>query len=277
MHFKAILASTTVLILFAYGAETGGAAEIKKKGKPRVLPVSARTNTSPSRIAEIHKKLLEKKIASTDALRRLLADDEKRLGRESAEYESKKRDYQHHLISQQELVKSAQAVSRTRGEIERLRHWIAEDDTALALAGYVRREQQEPMAETPHGSTVITRAFIRYNGLADWSLADAGKISKFFLDHFGHDLPISAMGQSATHDRMGLDHHEAMDVAVQPDSPEGRGLMAYLRQAGIPFIAFRNRVRGMATGAHIHIGRPSLRLLHVRQTSPSAAAEEKEG
>jgi len=62
------------------------------------------------------------------------------------------------------------------------------------------------------------------------------------------------------HERMGLDHRDAMDVAVHPDSPEGRALMAYLRGNGIPFIAFWNRVSGAATGAHIHIGRPSLRM-----------------
>jgi hypothetical protein len=36
-------------------------------------------------------------------------------------------------------------------------------------------------------------------------------------------------------------------------------LIGYLRQSGIPFIAFRNAVPGAATGAHIHIGKPSLR------------------
>jgi hypothetical protein len=45
-----------------------------------------------------------------------------------------------------------------------------------------------------------------------------------------------------------------MDVAVHPDNCEGRALMEYLRRAGIPFLAFRNKVAGSATGAHIHIG-----------------------
>ena len=59
-----------------------------------------------------------------------------------------------------------------------MRILIAEDDAALALAGYVRREQQERIAETPRGTMLVTSAFIRYNGPADWSLDDAGKISK---------------------------------------------------------------------------------------------------
>jgi hypothetical protein len=73
-------------------------------------------------------------------------------------------------------------------------------------------------------------------------------------------MPISAYGQTATHDRLGFDHRNSVDVAVHPDSPEGQSLMAYLKSAGIPFIAFRHAVSGSATGAHIHIGYPSHRI-----------------
>jgi hypothetical protein len=86
------------------------------------------------------------------------------------------------------------------------------------------------------------------------------QIKRFFFQTFGKALPISALGQTAVHDRMNFDHKDAMDVAVHPDTPEGRGLIAHLRQAGIPFIAFRGSVAGSATGAHIHIGNPSLKI-----------------
>jgi hypothetical protein len=66
-----------------------------------------------------------------------------------------------------------------------------------------------------------------------------------------------------------------MDVAVSPDSEEGRSLMAYLRTAGIPFIAFRNKLRGWATGAHIHIGRPSLRIEQMKQSSVRQSPPQK--
>jgi hypothetical protein len=56
-----------------------------------------------------------------------------------------------------------------------------------------------------------------------------------------------------------FDHRNAIDVALHPDSKEGRSLLNYLRQVGIPFIAFRGVVLGAATGAHIHIGKPSPR------------------
>jgi hypothetical protein len=37
-------------------------------------------------------------------------------------------------------------------------------------------------------------------------------------------------------------------------------LIAYLRGAGIPFLAFRTAIAGSSTGPHIHVGYPSHRL-----------------
>lgn len=76
---------------------------------------------------------------------------------------------------------------------------------------------------------------------------------------FGHPLPIGALGQTTAHDRLGFDHHNAVDVAVHPDSAEGRALVAHLRAHGIPFLAFRAARAGVATGAHVHVGEPSAR------------------
>ena len=106
-----------------------------------------------------------------------------------------------------------------------------------------------------------TGTLLRFNGGAAWSLANAPKIEKFFLQTFGRGLPVTAFGQTATHDRLRFDHRNAIDVALHPDSNEGRSLLAYLRQTGIPFIAFRGAVPGAATGAHIHIGHPSVRTV----------------
>jgi hypothetical protein len=75
---------------------------------------------------------------------------------------------------------------------------------------------------------------------------------------------VSALGQTATHDRMRFDHRDAIDVALHPDSPEGKALIDHLRRSGIPFIAFRNAAAGASTGAHIHIGRPSHRIAAAR-------------
>ena len=102
---------------------------------------------------------------------------------------------------------------------------------------------------------------VRYSGVADWSLADgAPRLQKWFTARFGRSLPVSAFGQSTLHDRMGFDHRNALDVALHPDSPEGRALMEYLRSAGVPFIAAWGAIPGSASGAHIHVGQPSPKM-----------------
>jgi hypothetical protein len=77
-------------------------------------------------------------------------------------------------------------------------------------------------------------------------------------------LPVSAYGQTALHDRLGFDHRHALDVAVHPDTSEGRALVAFLKAHGIPFIAFRTAEVGASTGAHVHIGSPSPRKPAVK-------------
>jgi hypothetical protein len=114
---------------------------------------------------------------------------------------------------------------------------------------------------------------VRYGGSGGWSLADADMIQDFFESRFGRPLPVSAWGQTALHDRLRLDHRNAFDVAVHPDSTEGRELMEYLRNSGIPFVAVRKRMPGSSTGAHIHVGPESERLPRSRQ--PAAVAKVK--
>ena len=84
-------------------------------------------------------------------------------------------------------------------------------------------------------------------------------IKRLIISQFGRTLPISAFGQTGFHDRLRFDHRNAVDVALHPDSPGGRVLLNKLRIMGVPFIAFRHAVPGIATGAHIHVGKPSKR------------------
>ena len=92
-----------------------------------------------------------------------------------------------------------------------------------------------------------------------WSLADSKKVENFFFTKFRRPLPTSAFGQSDIHDRWGLDHRQGMDVGLHPDSLEGVALVNFLRAEKIPFLIFRHAIPGVATGPHIHIGRPSPR------------------
>jgi hypothetical protein len=93
-----------------------------------------------------------------------------------------------------------------------------------------------------------------------WSITNLSSIQQFFSNAFGRSLPTSAVGQSTTHNQLGWDHRNAVDVGLHPDSTEGRALIAYLQNAGRPFLAFRAAIPGLATGPHIHIGSPSHRI-----------------
>jgi hypothetical protein len=158
--------------------------------------------------------------------------------------------YERNLISRSDLEESQRALSGLEAKIKEVENKIMEADFAIGEATAQAR------GEGLTGDTGL----IQYRGHAAWSPAGIAKIEKFFQDRFRRALPVSASGQTEIHDRMHLDHRNAVDVAVHPDSPEGQGLMTYLRGEGIPFVAFRSPVTGSATGAHIHIGRPSVRL-----------------
>lgn len=191
------------------------------------------------------------------SLEELLKVYEQEFNKKLREVPERRSLYEKGYISRLELEQSQRELAAAGAKMREVERKIAEAKTAIAeAAGLKELLRLPPLAA---GQYMEAGVFIRYNGKANWSLAGAGKIEKFFSDKFGHMLPISALGQTPFHERMRFDHHEAMDVALQPDSSEGRTLMAYLRTAGISFMAFRNSVPGSATGAHIHIGRPSIR------------------
>jgi hypothetical protein len=91
--------------------------------------------------------------------------------------------------------------------------------------------------------------------------ATFARVEVDFEEHFGKKLPVSAVGETAVHRALGFDHRGRVDVALNPDQPEGAWLCQYLAQNHIPFFAFRQAVPGKATGAHIHIGPMSTKLV----------------
>ena len=124
---------------------------------------------------------------------------------------------------------------------------IVEAEQELAAAMEEAPAALPPMVERFDGAGVLTVAQLRTAVLA-------------FEREFGKPLPVSANGGTALHRAMGFDHRGRVDVALYPDSPEGVWLRDTLERLGVPYYAFRGRVPGKATAAHIHIGPPSLRL-----------------
>jgi hypothetical protein len=170
------------------------------------------------------------------------------------------------LVARSELEASEQTLVGLRAQVEATQKRITDNDSMIAEIQAEQELAKAPAAKQvkliskPYGTLTTTATILRYNGVTAWSLGGLGAIQTFFSVEFGHSLPTSAVGQSATHNRLGYDHRNAVDVAVHPDSTEGRALISYLQGQGIPFLAFRAAIPGVATGPHNHIGSPSHRL-----------------
>jgi hypothetical protein len=127
------------------------------------------------------------------------------------------------------------------------------------LAQMARAEElvESQMDRDPHAAAELAD---RYDGDGAFTMGAFARVELEFSKHFGKPLPVSAIGETAVHRSLGFDHRGRVDVAIHPDQPEGRWLLEYLVDQHIPYFAFRQAVRGKATGAHIHIGPISTHL-----------------
>lgn len=198
-----------------------------------IFVVSA--TTPAQNLLELQQAEVEKLTKSADLLRQLEAEG---------------------LIARVELEKAELELSaaKTRVEEAQKAEELAKKANELAKANPPVKSFVKPTLMSLNKATVMRST------AGSWSLANLGMVQQFFSKTFGRALPTSTIGQSATHNRMGWDHRHAVDVGLHPDSNEGRALIAYLQNAGIPFIAFRGAIPGVSTGPHIHIGSPSHRL-----------------
>jgi hypothetical protein len=174
--------------------------------------------------------------------------------------EKRKELYASGIISKRDLETGEQAVKTAQAQLDQARKQITESDQLIVEAKAEAELAMRKPALPSKGTYTATSAILRSSGSAGWTITQASNVQSFFASKFGRQLPVSAYGQSATHNRMGFDHRNSVDVAVHPDSAEGKALIDYLRSNGIPFLAFRSAVPGAATGAHIHIGYPSHRI-----------------
>jgi hypothetical protein len=235
----------------------GQAAQDSGHQAPRRAASSSAASGTNAELARLRADAIAKMKESRaryDQLLGLYEEEKKRL---SEEFEKRRDLYQQGVIARAEVAPVQQALLTSIRNIMDVKRWILEDD--IAIAEVTLRDELLRLPPLVRGGYSEGGALIRFNGGALWSLAQAPKIERFFSETFGKTLPVSAFGQSPAHDRLRFDHRDAMDVALHPDSNEGRSLISYLRQLGIPFIAFRGSVRGSSTGAHIHIGKPSAR------------------
>ncbi|MDX1984689.1 MAG: hypothetical protein SFV51_30735 [Bryobacteraceae bacterium] len=122
------------------------------------------------------------------------------------------------------------------------------------------RAEQARQAEMEGDQLAAMRASEADPAYGILSPASLRRLESEYERTFARSFPISAKGDTVFHRSIGFDHRGRIDVALNPDTAEGRWLRSWLDAASIPYLAFRSAVPGQATAPHIHIGPPSLRL-----------------
>lgn len=195
------------------------------------------------------------------SLGKLLATYERDITKAEAQLTQSQALFAQGLIAKTQLNQSESALAAAKDKVAETSRLISNADTQIAHT-LLEAQAEKQMARTrlAKGGTIRTASYIRYAGAGSWLLTESWKVQRFFQDAFKKPLPIAVFGQGAIHDRWRLDHRNSMDISLHPDGPEGQVLLNFLRNNGIPFLAFRAAIPGTATGPHIHIGRPSHRF-----------------
>jgi len=247
---------STAIALLVVTLATVTAAQAQAQGRRSTAPEAARGNT---RLEKTAADVIAAKQSYRAALEKVLAIHERELARRNELAELRQDLYERGVLSRREFEEGQRAQLEAQKSVEDTRRAMSDADRMMSEARTA--ESLARLAPLARGGYEETPGLVRYNGTAAWSITgDLPRLQQFFLARFGRPLPISALGQTALHDRMGFDHRNALDVAVHPDSPEGRALMEHLRLAGIPFIAAWGAIPGSTSGAHIHVGQPSPRF-----------------
>lgn len=244
-------------LLFGIFCVAGGAEESGTRAAAKISQPD-RDQSGESESLRLNAEVVRTMMAYRESLEGLLKIHERDVRRLSGQVGEWRALYEKGYVSRAEFEEKQAMLSRGKAELERTLLQI--EEAKIAITEAEAREEISKQASLPLDAYAESLTLIRYVGVGKWSIVGANTIERFFAETFGRALPVSALGQSALHDRMRLDHRDAMDVAVHPDSAEGRALMAYLRSERIPFLAFRNRAARAATGAHIHVGEPSSRM-----------------
>jgi hypothetical protein len=161
-------------------------------------------------------------------------------------------------------VASRAAADLLQEEVDRRRQVLRLVQERAQIIGEIAamaRAELNAAASDQTADDLLPSAIIeRFAGSGTLSDAQIREVVLAYEKEFGRPLPISARGDTAIHRSMGFDHRGRIDVALPPNAREGEWLRRFLAARNIPYIAFRDAVPGAATGAHIHIGPPSLRL-----------------
>jgi len=205
----------------------------------------AETLYSPTPIADF----------TPDQAHQMLEAAQRRVDRESAVVEDRRKLLNTGVIARSEFDSLSDELEARRRVLS-----LAQNRVKLLTELKQMAETEKQLEHAGQLSGNLKDAMIRYNGNGLFNPADLTTISAQFQKRFGHPLPISALGQTLVHQTMGLDHRNRVDIALNPETPEGLWLRQLLEKLHIPYLGFRTAVAGAATAPHIHIGTGSSRL-----------------
>ena len=236
-----------LLLAAAVAPAEGAPATHEAPSLPELRSNAVRTRADQLRATREYKESLE----------RLLVYREQDVQRATEQAERTRALVERGIVARSDLATSERVVAEARARLDQT--W-SEAVVAATLIAKAMAADELATRPLPPGGEQTTATLVRYQGRRPWMLSQTQSLQDFFARAFGRALPVSAYGQTPVHDKLGFDHRNAIDIAVHPDSAEGRAVMDWLRRAGLSFLAFRGAVSGAATGAHIHVGEPSQRL-----------------
>jgi hypothetical protein len=196
---------------------------------------------------------------SADQKASLLAAAQRRLDRQTAIVSERQRLLAMGIISKAEM-------SSVDTELETRRHVLdLARDRIRSVEIQQQMAQEEQSLERALESGTSRKAMVKFDGSGHFDKGDFVAIAGEFEQQFHYPLPVTARGQTLTHQSLGLDHRGKIDVGLNPEEPEGIWLRHFLEDRQIPYIAFRAAVPGAATAPHIHLGTGSSRIVGLAQ------------
>ena len=216
---------------------------------PRVQLEQAEDALGDAQDMAVLRRTMYSKDLTEDESGEMVAAAQRRLDRRQKQLDRTRGLIESGIAAQNDLKPLADQVDFARQEYDLA---LTRAKLCRELSEMARAEQNRPAQPEPSA--------VRFDGAGVFTPRQFEQVSAAFEHRFAKALPVSAMGETAVHRALGLDHRGRVDVALNPDQPEGVWLRQYLEARRIPYFAFWHAAAGKATGAHIHIGPESTRL-----------------
>lgn len=190
-----------------------------------------------------------------------VAAAERRVQRQQERVEQTQKLVDQGFVAQSALAPLQEELTTRQTKLDLARLQARQLNNLASLAKLEESIVQSEEASRSSQSDPVLEGMEHFEGNGQFQEArDLMPIEIAFELKFDRELPISADGETGLHRALGLDHRGRVDVAVDPNTPEGIWLRTYLKSRDIPYYAFTHAMPGKATGAHIHIGPGSTRL-----------------